>query len=161
MKGTVLYDPQDIRRSDRLCSDAHTLTIRDTMRIDGDQPIKRMFVFNCRTLLATSVLLACLAAAAYAGQRGTTLALTYDAQTRGPAPIPPSERSLQTVVAEPWFQVSDEGMILEGPAFERNGNLVFCDVSGQRVLRLTPDKRLSTVVHLDDVAPGGLALHQD
>ena len=30
-------------------------------------------------------------------------------------------------------------MILEGAIFDRSGNLLFCDVSGGRVLRLTPD----------------------
>jgi lactonase len=68
---------------------------------------------------------------------------------------------LQTMVAEPWFKVSNEPIVLEGPAFERSGVLLFCDVSGGRVLRLTPDKRLSTVVGLNDVAPGGLAIHKD
>lgn len=86
---------------------------------------------------------------------------SWSTQTRGPVPIPPSERTLQTIVAEPWFKVSDQGIVLEGPAFDRNGNLLFCDVSGQRVLRLTRDKRLSPVVHLDDVSPGGLAIHKD
>lgn len=65
------------------------------------------------------------------------------------------------MVAEPWFKVSDEGLVLEGPAFDREGNLLFCDVSGRRVLRLTPDRRLSTVVTLDRLAPGGLAVHSD
>ena len=92
---------------------------------------------------------------------GAVPALAYDAQTRGPVPIPPSERGLQAVVAEPWFKVSDEGLVLEGPAFDRDGDLLFCDVSGGRVLRLTPDKRLSTVVSLDKLAPGGLAIHKD
>src|SRR3954454_8936010 len=68
---------------------------------------------------------------------------------------------LQTVVAEPWFKVSDEGLVLEGPAFDREGNLLFCDVSGRRVLRLTQEKRLSTVVNLDKLGPGGLAAHKD
>ena len=49
---------------------------------------------------AALALLTCLAAGAYA-QQG---ALAYDAQTRGPVPIPPSERGLQTVIAEPWFK---------------------------------------------------------
>ncbi|MFL6449929.1 MAG: SMP-30/gluconolactonase/LRE family protein [Bryobacteraceae bacterium] len=88
-------------------------------------------------------------------------ALTYDTQTRGPVPIPPSERSLQTVTAEPWFKVSNQGIILEGPAFERNGDLVFCDVSGMRVLRVTPQKQLSTLVTLDGLSPGGLAIQKD
>jgi lactonase len=112
-------------------------------------------------LIAAFVLFACLAADPYAEHRRAALALTYDAQTRGPVPIPPSERNLQTVAAEPWFKVSAGPIVLEGPAFERNGDLLFCDVSGARVLRLTPDKRLSTVVHLDDAGPGGLAIHKD
>ena len=36
----------------------------------------------------------------------STSALAYDVHTRGPAPIPPSERLLQTVSAEPWFKVA-------------------------------------------------------
>jgi lactonase len=56
--------------------------------------------------------------------------------------------------------VSDEGLVLEGPAFERDGNLLFCDVSGRRVLRLTPDQQLSTVVREAKLAPGGLAIHK-
>ena len=60
-----------------------------------------------------------------------------------PVPIPPSERSLQTVIAEPWFKVSHELMVLEGPCFERNGNLLCTDVYGAQVFRLTSDKRLS------------------
>lgn len=94
-------------------------------------------------------------------QGGAVPALGYDAQTRGPVPIPPSERGLQAVVAEPWFKVSDAGLVLEGPAFDRDGNLLFCDVSGRRVLRLTPDRRLSTVVSLDQLGPGGIAVHKD
>ncbi len=64
-------------------------------------------------------------------------------------------------MAETWFKVSHEGIVLEGAAFERNANLLFCDVSGRRVLRLTSDRRLSTVVSLNDVSPGGLAIHKD
>lgn len=120
-----------------------------------------MFIDCRRTLLAVSVLFACLASATDAGQRVATPRLTYDAQIRGPVPIPPSERGLQTVMAKPWFKVSREGIVLEGAAFERDGNLLFCDVSGRRVMRLTPDKRLSTVIRLDDVSPGGLAIHKD
>jgi lactonase len=87
--------------------------------------------------------------------------LSYDAHTRGPVPIPPSERTLQTVVATSWFKVSDDGLTLEGATFDPNGNTFFCDVSGRRVLRLTPDKQLSTVVRLDRLSPGGLAFHND
>jgi len=87
--------------------------------------------------------------------------LAYGAQTRSVVPIPPSERALQTTEAEFWFKVSDGEMILEGAIFDHDGNLLFCDVSGRRVLRLTPDKQLSTVVTLENLSPGGLALHRD
>jgi lactonase len=114
-----------------------------------------------RTLLVAVFLFASVVLGAHAQQGGAAPALAYDAQTRGPVPIPPSERGLQAVVAEPWFKVSDAGLVLEGPAFDRDGNLLFCDVSGRRVLRLTPDRRLSTVVTLDQLSPGGLAVHKD
>jgi lactonase len=93
-----------------------------------------MFIAHRPVLLAASALFACLAVGAHAQQRGSALALTYDSQTRGPVPIPPSERGLQTLVAEPWFKVSDKPMILEGPCFDRGGNLLFSDVSGGPVL---------------------------
>src|SRR4051812_18953860 len=107
--------------------------------------------------LVLATLGACAAAGGAQAQGSRAApALAYDAQTRGPVPIPPSERGLQTAVAEPWFKVSDEGLVLEGPAFDRDGNLLFCDVSGRRVLRLTPDQRLSTVVSTGSLGPGGL-----
>jgi lactonase len=68
---------------------------------------------------------------------------------------------LQTVTATLWFKVSDEGLVLEGPAFDRDGNLLFCDVYGARVLRLNPDKRLSTVFAAKGLTPGGIAIHKD
>jgi lactonase len=102
-----------------------------------------------------------LADATWAQQTLLSGGLAYDVQTQGPVPIPPSERTLQTVVATPWFQVSNEGVVLEGAIFDQNGNMFFCDVSGRRVLRLTPDRQLSTVVSLDRLSPGGLAFHKD
>jgi lactonase len=110
---------------------------------------------------AAATLFGCLVAGVYGQQNGAAISLVYDAQTRGPVPIPPSERNLQTVAAEPWFKVSDKRMVLEGPAFDRDGNLIFCDVSGSRVLRLTPDKHLSVVVTEKQVSPGGIAIHKD
>ncbi|AAF84551.1 SMP-30/gluconolactonase/LRE family protein [Xylella fastidiosa] len=96
-----------------------------------------------------------------AAQQPAAAGLAYDAQTQSVVPIPPSERALQSTVADPWFKVSKDRMILEGAIFDRSGNLLFCDVSGGRVLRLTPDKQLSTVVHLNGLFPGGLAIHKD
>lgn len=60
------------------------------------------------TLLASAVM-ACGAASAqesgglnYGGEREDLMNF----------PIPPSEQSLQTVIAEPWYKVSDDGIQL-------------------------------------------------
>jgi lactonase len=88
-------------------------------------------------------------------------AWAVDAATRGPVPIPPGERDLPSVVAEPWFRVSDDGFPLEGPSFDRAGDLLFTDAGSGRVLRLTPDKRLSVVLPANTLNLGGLAIHRD
>lgn len=112
-----------------------------------------------RLLAITVLLMGGLGASAQPSPAATGLA--YDALTQGPVPIPPSERSLQTATATPWFHVSRENHVLEGAIFDDQGNLLFCDVTSRRVLRLTPDKKLSTIVTLETFAPGGLAFHND
>src|SRR5271166_7208792 len=94
------------------------------------------------TVAVTSI----VAAAAVPAQAQQAPALVYNADIRGPAPIPPSEKGLQTITAEPWFKVSDKGIQLEGPSFDRDGNLLFVEVFGGRVFRLTPDMKLTTIV---------------
>jgi lactonase len=42
-----------------------------------------------------------------------------------------------------------------------DGNLLFSDVYGGHVFRLTPDRRLSTVFSEKKLGPGGLAIHKD
>lgn len=88
-------------------------------------------------------------------------AQAHDTQTQGPVPIPPSEQSLRTAPAPPWFKVSDENHVLEGAIFDSDGNLLVCDVTDRRVLRLTPEKQKAVVVTMHDFAPGGLAFHKD
>lgn len=91
---------------------------------------------------------------------GCGAALAYTDATRGFAPIPAAERALPTVTAEPYFQVSTEPVAVEGPAFERNGNLVFVDVHGGRILRLSG--RTLTTLHSDPaLRPAGIAIHKD
>ena len=51
--------------------------------------------------------------------------------------------------------------MLEELAFDRNKDLLPCDVSGSLVLRLTPGLQLSTVVETGSLVPGGLAVHRD
>ncbi|WDF68653.1 SMP-30/gluconolactonase/LRE family protein [Sphingobacterium oryzagri] len=87
--------------------------------------------------------------------------LNYDEHTKGFVPIPAAERLLQHVTATAYYKVTNEGHVLEGAIFDKQGNLFFCDVSARRVMRLTPDKELSTIVTLHELNPGGLAFHQD
>lgn len=51
--------------------------------------------------------------------------LNHNALTCSAVPIPPWERSLQTVEAQPYFSVSQASLVLEGIVFDRNNNLLF------------------------------------
>ena len=89
-------------------------------------------------------------------------ALVHNENTKTPSPIPQNEKNLPTVIAEPYFKVSDKGLLLEGPVFDRNGNLFFVDVLSGSVFKLTPDKKLSTIVGPGKLgAAAGLAFHKD
>ncbi len=46
-------------------------------------------------------------------------------------PILAHEQGLQTITAEPWLEISDKGLQLEGLCFDRNGDLVLCEVFGE------------------------------
>jgi len=80
---------------------------------------------------------------------------------RGLVPLPMSEHLLPSAVAEPYFKVSEGQAGLEGPAFDRQGHLLFVDVYGGRILRLSPDRRLTTVYQELDLRPAGIAIHKD
>lgn len=64
--------------------------------------------------------------------------LNHNALTCSAVPIPPWERPLQTVEAQPYFNVSQASLVLEGIVFDRNNNLLFVDVATGRVFKLTP-----------------------
>ena len=87
-------------------------------------------------------------------------ALSYDDDPalRTPVPVPLVERSLQTATAELWFSVPGAGRTLEGAVLDPAGNLYFTDTTEQRVLRLTPDKKLSVIARFKDFKPAGMAL---
>ncbi|SDZ70335.1 lactonase [Variovorax sp. YR266] len=87
--------------------------------------------------------------------------LSYLNSTRCLAPIPFVERDLPTATAEPYFKVGDSSVALEGPAFDRNGNLLFVDVYGGRVLCLSPKRELTTLYVEQDLHPAGIAIHKD
>ncbi|EPG7745338.1 hypothetical protein MBO61_001978 [Klebsiella pneumoniae] len=65
--------------------------------------------------------------------------LNHNALTCSAVPIPPWERPLQTVEAQPYFNVSQASLVLEGIVFDRNNNLLFVDVATGRVFKLTSE----------------------
>ncbi|WP_410315092.1 aldo/keto reductase [Klebsiella pneumoniae] len=87
--------------------------------------------------------------------------LYHNALTCSAVPIPPWERSLQTVEAQPYFNVSQASLVLEGIVFDRNNNLLFVDVATGRVFKLTPEQQLSIVLKENSFGASGLAVHKD
>ncbi len=87
--------------------------------------------------------------------------LSYTSATRGLVPIPASERDIPTATADPFFKVSDIAMPLEGPAFDRHGNLLFVDIPGGRILQLSPEGVLSVIYTDKGLNPSGIAIHKD
>ena len=88
------------------------------------------------------------------------------AQVTAPAlgsavPIPPAERVLTTFVASRPIRVPGATLDLKGPVFLPNGDLLFSDVQGKRVMRLNRHDRLTTVMTLANLMPGGMALSPD
>lgn len=64
---------------------------------------------------------------------------------------------------EPWtaYRFPDKpDSFLEGPAFDRQGNLYVVDIPHGRILRLSPDAQWTVVAEYDG-EPNGLAIHRD
>ncbi|MCO5446183.1 hypothetical protein NG844_01960 [Enterococcus faecalis] len=77
-------------------------------------------------------------------------------------PIPASEYSLQTVTAEPWFQISKQALQLEGLQFDKFGNLYFVEVFGGRIFNFNPlTKKLKVVVETNNEHPAAVKIHKD
>ena len=87
--------------------------------------------------------------------------LIYNAYSSSIVPVPLAERDLQSVEAKFHKTIGNEGQTLEGAIFDAAGNLLFCNVSDRKVMRLSPDGELSMLLQLDDFSPGGLALSPD
>ncbi|WP_108258700.1 SMP-30/gluconolactonase/LRE family protein [Mangrovicoccus ximenensis] len=76
-------------------------------------------------------------------------------------PIPSAEAGLDTVVAEHWLKVSDKGVFLEGPAFDRQGDLIFTLPLDGGVVRATMDRQMTTLIAPNPRSTGGTAIHRD
>ena len=77
-------------------------------------------------------------------------------------PIPPSLSGLPTIKAKAWLQIeADPSIYLEGPSFDREGNLFVTSIFDGRVLKITPDKKVTTILSKKDLLPDGTAIHRD
>ena len=47
--------------------------------------------------------------------------LLYTGNAKSEVPILAHEQGIQTITAEPWLEISDKGLQLEGLCFDRNG----------------------------------------
>jgi lactonase len=108
-------------------------------------------------LLASAI----MASGAVSAEEGEGLNYDGEREALMNFPIPPSEQSLQTVIAEPWYKVSDQGIQLEGPAFDEEGNLFFVEVFDGRVFKLSSDMVLTTILEKNDYSAAGLAIHNN
>ena len=78
--------------------------------------------------------------------------------------LPDELSDLPTVEAEPWVEVSDERVGLEGPAFDGDGNLYVCSTGMNYpvnyILKIDPEKTITTIYE-GELSPLGLAFHED
>lgn len=112
-----------------------------------------------KNVLASLLLL--LSATAFIADAAESIpALAYPAGDKQLHAIPASEKDLPTVTAQRWIKVSDKGIQLEGPAFDREGNLLFVEVFGGQVLKVDPQGKLSVVVQKNALGSAGLAIHK-
>jgi lactonase len=82
--------------------------------------------------------------------------------SKSPVPLPRDLEGLPVITAEAWLQIGDgPAMFLEGPAFDRTGNLYLSSLLESRVLKITPDKLVSTILEQKGLLPNGIAFHKD
>lgn len=82
--------------------------------------------------------------------------------SKSPVPLPPTVALLPSITAELWVQI-DPGpaVFLEGPAFDREGNLYVSSIFDSRILKITPDKKVTTIFSQEGLMPDGIAIHKD
>jgi len=121
----------------------------------------RLLLTPRRARQALTGLLLAVSAGSIGNAVGDDHVWAYRKDMRSLAPIPFSEQQLATIMAQPYYQVSEKAFGLEGPAFDRQGNLLFVDIYEGRILRLTPDLRLSTIFADKTLHPAGIAIHKN
>ena len=92
----------------------------------------------------------------------STFALAGPEISNNPMTLPPSLAGLPIITAEPWVQI-DPGpdVFLEGPAFDREGNLFISSIMDSRIFKITPDKKVANIFSEEGLMPDGIAIHKD
>ncbi len=81
--------------------------------------------------------------------------------SKSAVPLPPALENLRQIQADVWVQVDAGEAFLEGPAFDRQGNLYVSSIFDNRIIKITPDKKITTVFQQDGLMPDGIAIHKD
>ena len=77
-------------------------------------------------------------------------------------PLPPELARLPTIKAEPWVMIEDNpDTLLEGPAFDRQGNLFVTSIFDSRLFKITPAKNITPILLPGGLLPDGIAIHKD
>ncbi len=88
--------------------------------------------------------------------------LKYEGDATHAVPLLAHEKGLQTVTAEPWVKISDEGLQLEGLCFDREHNLFLCEVFGGKIFKVTlPEKEVEHVFTSEKENPASVKIHKD
>ena len=77
-------------------------------------------------------------------------------------PLPPDLQGLPTIEAERWVQVSpDSDLRIEGPAFDRDGNLFVTSPYHGRIYQITPQRSVNLIFDHEKIKAIGCAIHED
>ncbi|MGJ5711016.1 SMP-30/gluconolactonase/LRE family protein [Staphylococcus equorum] len=89
-------------------------------------------------------------------------ALSYKGNASTVVPILSHEADIQTVTAEQWLKISDEGLQLEGLCFDKDGNLLLCEVFGGTIFHVDlPEKKVTTLFQSQKQNPAAVKIHKD
>lgn len=88
--------------------------------------------------------------------------LSYKGNASTAVPILAHEADIQTVTAEQWLKISDEGLQLEGLCFDKDGNLLLCEVFGGTIFHVAlPEKKVTTLFQSQKQNPAAVKIHKD
>lgn len=87
----------------------------------------------------------------------------YPTQETQYVPANHVDANIQTIIAEPWFEVSKDFLQLEGLCFDRTGeHLFFVEVFNGAVFKLhVPDMKLGTIQDPKGYSVGAVKVHKD